>query len=545
MAPEEKSGLLHWLVGIFMGSADMEREKRRLLKSIGKDLSKLRFKFYRPKGEMALPQLAKFFFEVYKVTASASDLTVGADQSDVLKEITIDFHMTDDQKLLRESFSEAEIREKAKTMDPKFLVSKLKEDLVTFISSFDSTLVKQINSSYNSVLRFVHFVRYDYYFTLKKYDSSMAEGNVIGNPKFEAINGEYILDDLKDFLEVALPIQKDLNWEAVFTILATYKGTEIVNTQAWGKVLQILKNVVHAEILTLIIRHLSGDPYWKPTPHVPGEHIVEGYLNKIKSQTETVVQKIAEEKKNAKVDKIVTLVFGGPVPPRIKNYTDRASLSFGRRIGMTYTHTLPINYLKSFLLDFFKKEIRELQDLLLVRGKWTTNVLSQQLSDHYYQTLAVSDKVLAFDDSLGDEGDIGSRLKRSMARVVERDESSARPVRAMVQEINNQAQKIIAEAATILIAFGKSLKSLAEDIDKKDFELIINWKELVALSEVPLKERLNEDYKRLYFFIQLLQVYAKGGTGEVVAVAEQEEEQMSEKAAAVAKAADIDSDELD
>ena len=546
MATEEKNNIFSWIVGLFMGSADMEREKKRLLKQLGKDLNKLRFKFYRPKGEMALPPLAKFFFEIYKVTASASELLAGADQSDALKEITIDYHLTDAQKQLRESFTEASIRQKAQTLEPKFLVSSLKEDLVTFISSFDSTAVKKINGTYNNILKLFHFVRYDYYFTLKKYDSTLSEGTITGSPKFETINGEYIVDDLKDFLEVALPIDKDISWDQVFDILTTYKGVDVINRQAWPKTLQMLKNIVHAEILNLIIQHLSKDPYWKPQVQNQSAHIVEGYLNKLKQQTEAVVQKIASEKRDAKVEKIVQMVFGGTVPPRIKNYTDRASMTFSRKIGLTYTHTLPLNYLKSFMLDFFKKEIRELQDLLLVRGKWTSNVLSQQLSDHYYAILTLSDKVLAFDDGLGDEGDVGSRLKRAMGRVVERDESSAKPVRAMIQDINSQAQKLVNDSANALISFGKGLKSLTEDIERKDNELIINWKELSSISEVPLKQRMAEDYKRIYYLIQLLQMFAKGGTGDGGGTSGIDEDELAaKKAAASAKAAEIDADELE
>ncbi len=545
MATEEKNNIFSWLIGIFMPNADLEREKRRLLKQIGKDLNKLRFKFYKPKGEMALPQLAKFFYENYKVTASASNLLMNADQSEALKEICIDHHLTDEQRTLQDSFTEAAIREKAKSLDGKFLVNRLKEDLVTFIAAFDSTTVKQINGTYNYIMRFVNFVRYDYYFTLKKYDSTLSEGDVAATPRFETINGEYVLDDLKDFLEIAMPINKDVNWDSVFDILATYKGVEVVNRQAWNKILTMLKNVVHAEIFVLIIRHLSQDPYWKPVINMPNHRIVEGYITKLKNQTEAAVQRIAEEKRGAKVEKLVEMVFGGPVAPRIKNYTDRASSSFGRRINMTYTHTLPMNYLKAFLLDFFKKEIRELQDLLLVRGKWTTNVLSQQMSDYYYQVLGFSDQLLAFDDSLADEGEIGSKLKRMLGRVVERDESTTKPVKTMITDINSRAQRIMSESANSLISFGKGIKSLIEDYDRVDHELIINWKELANMSDVPLKERLSEDYKRIYYLIQLLQMYAKGGVGDSGVQAEVSEEESAQKAAAVAQAADIDADELD
>src|SRR5690606_21334029 len=104
--------------------------------------------------------------------------------------------------------------------------------------------------------------------------------------KFEAINADYIGDDLKDFMDVAIPIDRDMEWDLVFDILQTYKGVEVVNRQAWPKLTQIIKNIVHSEILVLIIRHITKDPYYKPKPVVPAERIIEGYLSKIKATTE-------------------------------------------------------------------------------------------------------------------------------------------------------------------------------------------------------------------------------------------------------------------
>lgn len=542
MAAEQQPNFFSWLVGLFMGGNDPEKEKRRLLKQVGKDLSKLRYKFYKPAGEMALPQLAKFFYEIYKSVAAASSLMGGADTSEALKEITIDRCLSEEQRKLRDNFTESSIREQAKALPPESLAAKFKNDMVAFISSFDSTLVKRINTLYNVILRFNNFVRFDYYFLLKKFDSTLAESEIASNPKFEAINADYIGDDLKDFMDVAIPIDRDMEWDLVFDILQTYKGVEVVNRQAWPKLTQIIKNIVHSEILVLIIRHITKDPYYKPKPVVPAERIIEGYLSKIKATTEQSLQKIALERRNAKMDKLVSLIFGGPVMPRIKNYTDKANMAFGRKIGTEFLHTDAMNYLKAFLLDFFKKDVRELSDLLIVRGKWTTNVLSQQMSDYYYHVLGVAENVVEFDDSLGEEGELGSKLKRLVGRIIDRDESTAKPVRTMLDEINAKALKIIGEAASTLISFAKGLKNLVEDIERVDHQLIINWKELASSSEGQLKNRMADVYKRIYYFIQLLQMYAKlggGQSGQESAAASQA------KAAAVAQAAEIDDTELD
>lgn len=506
--------VLSWILNVFTGGNDPEREKKRLLKQLGKDLSRGKYKFYKPRGSQALPGLGKFFFEIYKITSSAATLLRNAQSSTAIREMCVEYFMTEKQRALAASFEESAIRESAKTMDPKVHASKLKDDMVSFFSSFDSALVNQVDGAYSRIQQLIAFVNFDYYFVLKKFDSSFQEGNVSAAPKQEAINADYVSDDIKDFLEVMLPLDREGDWNQVLDILAQYKGVEVVNRQAWNRLMNALKGIVNSNVLTMIVQHIDEDPYWTPQMEVTRGRIIESYLETLRTRTENVVQKILSEKRNAKVEKLCVAVFGSNPTPRMKFYNEKANMMFSKKLNVEYLYTTPMNYLKTFLLDFFKKDIRELEDLLLVRGKWSTNVMSQQMSDAYYRVLEISEQLLQFDEGLNEEGELGARLKRSLARVVDRDPSTARGVQTMVKEINDNAIQIINEAASNLISFGKNLKSLIEDSDRKDHELIINWKELESMSETPVKTRMSDAYKKIYYFIQLMQMFVKPGKPE-------------------------------
>ncbi|MCK7517885.1 MAG: hypothetical protein MZV64_09340 [Ignavibacteriales bacterium] len=53
---------------------------------------------------------------------------------------------------------------------------------------------------------------------------------------------------------------------------------------------------------------------------------------------------------------------------RMKNYTEKANVVFAKRMLGGFTQTVALNYLRAFLIDFFKKDVRELVDLLIIRG---------------------------------------------------------------------------------------------------------------------------------------------------------------------------------
>ena len=200
---DEAKNVIKRLLSFFFSGNDPEREKRRLLKDIGKQLKKQKYKFYKPKSEEALPGLAKFFHDIYAVVGPAQVLLDHADTSNVLKQIIIEETLTEEQIAVKDALDEEKIREMAEQMDHKALVQKLKDRMVSLYAAFDAERVKMINGKYNLLKIFLQFLNYDYYFLLKKFDSGLPENDFVYNPRFEQINGEYISDDLKDFLEVA------------------------------------------------------------------------------------------------------------------------------------------------------------------------------------------------------------------------------------------------------------------------------------------------------------------------------------------------------
>jgi hypothetical protein len=504
-------GLLGKIVSFFMRGSDPEREKKKLLKDIGKQLKKKKLKYYKPNSKEALPDLGKFFYEIYKVIGPAQVLLENAQSSGVLKTIIIESFLTDEQKDLREKFTEDNIRKRAESTDTKTLAGELKNELSSFFAGFKGDRIKQINDQYNLLLLFLQFVHYDYYFVLKKFDSNIPERDFAYSPKFERINGEYLTDDLKDFLEILPHVTRDKPWEDLFDILQGYKNTEVINRAAWKKLLRQVEQVNKEEMILLIVRHLDGDPYYKPQTPPPDEKIVEEYLSKLKNQTEITIQKILQERQNRKIEKLLDTIFGTTAISRMRNYTDKENLKFSKKMLGGFIYVEPLNYLKAFLLDYFKRDVKELMDLFLIRAKWTTNVTSQQLSEAFHTVMETSDRLLKFDESVGEEGERGSKMKVYMNKS-EKDKNATVSLRKVLSEVNEEALGIIQTASQNMIVIGKNLKLILDDYESKPHEVIMNWKELEQYSEEDIKKRITEIYKKLYYFIQLMQYYVKKGS---------------------------------
>ena len=173
-----------------------------------------------------------------------------------------------------------------------------------------------------------------------------------------------------------------------------------------------------------------------------------------------------------------------------------------------FLHVVPLNYLKAFMLDYVKKDVREVINLLIVRGEWPVRITSQQLSESFASLLEIGEALLAFDESLSPEGEAGSALWAVYKRS-DRDTNSMTILRQKLKDLNEKAYSMIQQSGRHLVTIGKNLKSCIDDYDKAQPEMITNWKQLDSAMNGEVKPVLTDCYKKLYYFIQLIQQYLK------------------------------------
>ncbi|MDR0586267.1 MAG: DUF5312 domain-containing protein [Treponema sp.] len=502
-------GFLDNIVAIFSGANDPEANKKKRIRQVTKVLSQNKYsRFYRIKSEELDAALAKFFYDVYKIISPAQVFLRNAAKSDQLKVICIESFLDKELKALNERLRPASIEERAKKGQVTELAGAIKKELSAFQAGFDNTRIANIDACYNTIISFVRFIDFDYFFLLKKFDANINERNFNYQPRFQPVRGTELVEELKDFMELSASVGAEQDWKAPLAVLKLYKeGMDVVNPDQWEKVIRFLRDVGRSRILELIVQHISKDPLFQSVSVPPDERVADSFLDAKRAEIEGAVNKMQNDKRSAQIDQLAKGIFGSADVERMEYYTVKNNEIFLKKNFDGFTKIAGVNYLKAFLLDFFKKEIRELCDLFLIRGQWTSSVLSQQMSNSFHEIMGLSEKILVFDAALSDKGEHGSRLKQSLAKV-DRDKGQGKYIRIILRTVNNDAQRMINTAAQNLIIIGRNLKTLLEDYQKKPAELIMNWKELESVSESPIVSRVTETYKRIYYFVQLLQFYS-------------------------------------
>jgi len=510
-ASDSDSGLLGFFSGLFsgfLGGSDSDREKKRLLKDIRKELKK-RGRFFKLKGDLAQPGMAKWFHDIYKITGPADILLERYGSSDILKTVLIESFLPENTQKNVANLTPERIKERiVKIKDIKVLAEQVKQELIGLYSALDADTAKRVNKLYNDLYRLQAFTRFQFHFLLKKFDSMLPDRDFTYNPRFEPINGQYIKDDLMEFLDVFYALDGNAEWDVLFEVLKNYRDLDIISKVSWKKILQVRKEMLKSRTIDLIIRHLEDNPSWSAIPENTNYEIVEDYFNRIKTGADLTIQEILRDRKNRKIESLLKKLYGTTSVSRTQFYTERANLTFQKKMLAGFKFVDPINYLKAFFLDYYKSKVRILVDLLLIQGKWSTKLASQQFSEAYHQLLSLSDQLIGFDTGLADDGPMGSKIKRLLLQST-RDRSALGGLKNVLVEVNGESKKIINASAQNLIVLGKNLKMLLEEFNAEGQEIIINWKEVESWADPPIAEQMSEVYTQIYYMVQLLQLCMK------------------------------------
>ncbi|MCR5290362.1 MAG: DUF5312 family protein [Treponema sp.] len=498
------------LFASLFNSSDPEALKKKELKNIAKTLAKSHYNYYKFSSDEVEPALAKLFFQIYKAISPSQIMFQSMQNKNALKTMIVTRTFSEKEAELYEQLSEENIRAKAKSVSYNVLSENVNTTLEAFLNSFDAEKTNKLNNLYINITAFQAFCTFDYYFFLKKFDSSLKERDFNATPRFDSINGDYIKEDLKDFVAVAWALQKDADWTTMLSFFKEVKGVEPIAMKTWTQILTKLSNIRRSHALEMVLKLACKDPSFEPQVTMPSGNVVEPFIDKVKNDALNVLTKLKSEQKASKVDKIVDQLFGSDVGMRLKNYTDDVNQDFAKHQLSQYEYVEPLNFLKAFLLDIFKTEMREYSDLILVRGQWATAALSAQMSEAYNELLEISNNITSFDQKLAEDGEIGIKIKTHMPSSM-RSKEAANILETLIEDANDEAKGYIISAVRDLISIGKILKPLLEDYVKQPkSEMIMNWKELEKYADHPIKDQGVNLYKKIYLLVQLIQSYIGG-----------------------------------
>ncbi len=505
----QKENFFQSLLSSIFKSSNPEAEKKRKLKALAKNISKSKYhSFYKPGSLEMLGPFGKLIFDIYKTISPAQTLIRNAQNPAIFKRQIINYCLSENQLALLEQLDEQKILEVARQVEYAKLQQEVEQKLQTFMNEFDENRAGKVDNIYKAFSVFKDFVSFDYYMILKKFDSTYKEFSFNALPKLEKVNAEYIVEDMKDFLSVAYAItDPSIDWNSLFTMLKDTQSRELVSLGNWKKIIAKIHSIQTSKSMEMIIQHITSSFNYETSIPSHHESIIEPYIENIDTETRKLLAKIDSEQRESKASSLCIQIFGTSETQSLKYYVNAFNSPLEKKNLSLLEYTEPLNYLKSFLVEFVKKSIREYYDVVVIRGQWDAS-LSAPISNSYQELLKTSDMLTSFDEMFSEEGAYGMKIKTLLPKTAH-DAGAENIINRVVSDSNEEARGYIIHSTQNLITIGKVIKQLIEDYSLPKPVIVQNWKELEKYIEEPMKEFSVNIYKKIYLFVQLMQGYLK------------------------------------
>ena len=488
----------------FFAGEGISDEKANMLKQIGKELSQNKYaRFFRIRSEEVDTSFSSFFFSLYKTIYPIKIFMQDEKNLDNLQKLIVESCMDASIIDIVNRLDTPALDAKAKTMQPAELVSSIQADVNSLISRFDESRIAAVNRRYEIAAALGQFVNFNFPGFFKKFDSHFADGSFIIEPKFQPIKLILIVNEIGEFLTVTQPLKPEDDWAGLLGLMKKCADQDVVEPEKFLAMIKTLREIHTSKIMELMVQYTVRNPVWQWKPRVYHGTIGEEWLEDRKAEADKYIGQINNARKNVQISAMTKEIFESTDLIRMEFYTPKQGEIYRRKELDSFIYAEGLNYLKAFLDDYVDKEIKELSDILLIRGQWTNNVMSREMSESLYAVLEAKKPIDSIDVVLSDDGGDGSRLRAAMLRI-DRDKTQARYINSIIGKNNDEALEVINDAVQHLISIGKHLKNLMEDNQKKHPELIINWRELNLVSKEPMPQRMVMNFKRINYFIQLM-----------------------------------------
>jgi hypothetical protein len=500
--------ILDRMFSFISGDNEPNAEKRNFLRQILRDINENKYtKFYKSRTEEIEPAFAHVLYEIYKVIRPASIFVRDLNKSARIRQLALEVFMDKPTLATVQRLNPALIEERVKTTPPKELIPRLNQELSAVAAAFDDARLHAVNVTNNQIIVFTQFVTYPFFTVLQRFDVNLPEELAGYQPKFAAIKARDVIKYLEDLLAILAPLNPNENWKTVLGIMRLSNGgLDVIPLEQWNAVTRLVRDIRDSNILERIIQYTAREPLWQGKPKIPNERLAQTWLENKQNEIQRIINGLTTKEWRAQVRSLAQSIFGSADTVRLQFYTVRESENLTRKGLGGYVFASGINYLLAFIGDFVNREFQDLCDIFLIRGQWTASASAREMSEAFHGIKEMYDKIAALDETLGEKGKNGPRLKAALVRA-EHDRSQARYINAIVSGVNAEAREYLVSAAEYFAVIETHLKHILEDFEKTPHELIINWKELALFSKNPLGQRLSDAYQKISSVVRLLNCF--------------------------------------
>ncbi|UGQ17150.1 hypothetical protein [Borrelia sp. RT1S] len=476
-------GLFDFLFSIFNKELTPEQLRHKRIRELKSNLDKVG-NFFNASKIQALPQFAKFIYNLYRTFAPLKLFVQRYRNSNKIIHFVVERYLVESQRKALDyiySFSAGDM-----TNFTADVPKNLNNNLEYLFKNVTHEQIRLIDETCGALYVFFDLVLYPYHSIIKNFDSLFPEDDFVYRPRFNAVGCGLILDEIKDFLEIMYSIVDSSVWKNLYDILSGVYGDKEnfpLKPNVWLKTISSIIEINKNKEILYLVRYVGGDPDYFPISNGKKPRpMAKAFFNDLSKHVANEIEKIKVLQKNSKSRILAEKLFPAGTILHLDNYNEKMNIKITSKILSTpgYVYYELLGYLKTYVINFVKKELNDIVNILIIKGQWKDMEISRNMSNDMHSLINTYSSLIDFDNNLGEQGNYGNRIKALLHRASVGDKSSEKLLISIVADINKKAFVLLNEYYSVIYSMEHRLRDCLEDYVKpsSERELIYNWKEL-------------------------------------------------------------------
>ena len=478
-----------------------------------------------------LPNFGEALYALYKNTRPLDNLfavTVSTDniqrQRRFEAQLIITGYSIADQEIIDSlSFESRKAGIVAEAHNPDRAYIHQRKEFERIIKELNSENFKKMDADILSLRQLVDFCHYNFTPFLQAFDSGFIPGDMVYQPTYKEIpitTAQNLVEDLY-FLASGLRITTSTA-EAVLALAQLRKGEDLSMDEKKNylgnlkKINYILAHIIPPLKLKTLIKYCRKDLAFEPEVAKYTGSPRQDFANMFQSRFDADEQRIKTEIQDETITEEVSTLFPDITLEEVGSYNQTFNSLLQSEVSMSFKWILPMRILKTFIKIYFPEGSRALLNDIVIEGFFNNPAYKTNFSSIVFAAINEEKEIKEFEDSFGADKKNSIAVLESYIKDSKKDKDFFKRLEKMVQNINEDAHKVLQAQCTNLSSLSRQLSDLIADAKKPSSEIISNLKVLMMSS----RNRENTNFLETQFpnwniFFEIMKNYVIINTGDI------------------------------
>ncbi len=248
------------------------------------------------------------------------------------------------------------------------------------------------------------------------------------------------------------------------------------------KINSVFSNYLTSDILKKIVCLGKRDPSYTPKAETYQSNSLKNFIEFSQRNFAMDSDRIKGEIKDYTVSFEIKELFGDREPAKLNVYNNDTNDFLRKNTPYSFVWITPLQVLKTFLKEFMSDQVKAVINNIVIEGFFNNQAYKSNFSSTVYACDEIPKIIENFENSFARGGPNDEAELRGLVMDSRRDGDFLKKVGAMVDNINEQAHKIVQDETVNLFSLYKQIGEVLVDSKKSKSDMISNIKVLLGSS---------------------------------------------------------------